>query len=63
MGSLNDMLRIAQENSWLKDSKLHTGKAQTWRYSFALQYADDTFIFCEAIKNQPMILKVIFVSF
>jgi len=62
MESLNDMLKIAQENSWLKGFKASHREGSNLEITH-LQYADDTLIFCEASKNQLIILRVIFVLF
>lgn len=62
MGSLNDMLKIAQENSWLKGFRGSNREGSNMEITH-LQYVDDTLIFCEDNRNQLMILRVIFVLF
>ncbi|WMV59244.1 hypothetical protein MTR67_052629 [Solanum verrucosum] len=47
MESLNDMLKIAQENSWFKGFKASHREGSNLEITH-LQYVDDTLIFCEA---------------
>lgn len=60
MESLNEMLKIAQGNSWLKGFRASNREDSVLEITH-LQYAKNTLIFCEANRNQLMIIRVIFV--
>lgn len=62
MENLNEMLKIAQGNSWLKGFKVANREESAMEITH-MQYVDDTLVFCEANRNQLMILRVIFVLF
>ena len=62
MEGLNDMLKIAQEKSWLRGFRVSSRVGADLEITH-LQYADDTLVFCDANQNQLKILRVIFVLF
>lgn len=62
MEGLNDMLKIAHEKLWLRGFRVSNRVGFDLEITH-LQYADDKLIFCDANRNQPMILRVIFVLF
>lgn len=62
MEGLNDMLKTAQANSWIRGFKMSTRKDNNRRISH-LQYADDTLVICEAEKEEVKVLRVIFILF
>jgi len=62
MEGLNDMLKIAQEKLWLRGFRV-SNRVGCDIEIIHLQYADDTLVFCDANRNQLMVLRVIFVLF
>ncbi|XP_059284805.1 uncharacterized protein LOC132038094 isoform X2 [Lycium ferocissimum] len=59
---LNDMLKTAQTNRWIKGFNVSTMSGDNLEISH-LQYADDTLIVCDADIEQLKILRVIFILF
>ena len=57
MERLNDMLKIAQEKSWLRGFRVSSRVGAELEITH-LQYADDTLVFCDANQNQLKILRV-----
>ena len=62
MEGLNDMLKIAQEKLWLRGFRVSNRVGCDTEITH-LQYVDDTLVFCDANRNQLMVLRVIFVLF
>nr|XP_009762742.1 PREDICTED: uncharacterized protein LOC104214731 [Nicotiana sylvestris] len=62
MEGLNDMLKRAQTNNWIRGFKVNCRADSNMRISH-LQYADDTLVFCEADREQLKVLRVIFILF
>lgn len=58
MEGLNDMLRTAQTNSWIRGFNANMEDRQSLAISH-LQYADDTLIFCDADISQLKFLRII----
>lgn len=51
MERLNDMLKIAQEKSWLRGFRVSSRVGAELEITH-LQYADDSLVFCDAKQNQ-----------
>ncbi|XP_019246460.1 PREDICTED: uncharacterized protein LOC109226112 [Nicotiana attenuata] len=62
MEGLNDMLKIAQINNWIKGFNISYKAASNLEITH-LQYADDTLVFCDADREQLRMMRVIFVLF
>ena len=62
MEGLNDILKIAQEKLWLRGFRV-SNRVDCDMETTHLQYVDDTLVFCDANRNQLMVLRVIFVLF
>nr|XP_016435896.1 PREDICTED: uncharacterized protein LOC107762088 [Nicotiana tabacum] len=62
MEGLNDLVKVAQTNEWIRGFKVSSRANSNMRISH-LQYADDTLVFCEAESEHVKILRVIFILF
>jgi len=62
MEGLNDMLRTAQTNSWIRGFNANMEDRQSLAISH-LHYADDTLIFCDADNSQLKFLRIILILF
>ena len=66
MEGLNNMIKVARENKWLRgfevtitQTSISNGNMEVTH----LQYTDDTLIFCDAKKGQLLVLRSILVLF
>ncbi|XP_075091548.1 uncharacterized protein LOC142171749 [Nicotiana tabacum] len=62
MEGLNNMLRIAQGNGWVKGFNVARNQIDRLEVTH-LQYADDTLIFCDADVTEVKYLRVILIIF
>ncbi|XP_049345810.1 uncharacterized mitochondrial protein AtMg01250-like [Solanum verrucosum] len=62
MKSLNNLIQTAKVKGWVRSFRVDNSALNGLEINH-LQYADDTLIFCEAVREQMLILRVIFIFF